>query len=137
MKKITQKWYLIIASSSFAIGSLYYVLFREKSAYFIKTPLSKIEVTPALCNFIPDYLWGMSFAASLTLTGFSSMKSCVTVIVFGIVFELCQLLFEIGGAYLADIVAYTTGAVSAHLLARLLLWPTLNAEILENNNSSE
>jgi len=108
---------MVVAGTSLLIGFLYYVLFRPQSAYYVDTFLSSLSVPPVLCNLIPDYLWGISFAATLNLTGMTVGKSVITVTFLGCAFEMWQLLTGIGSAYFSDILAYALGAMTAQWMA--------------------
>ena len=68
---VTKKNYFVLGLISLVTGFCYYVFFRERSAYFLKTPLSSIKIPSVFCNFIPDFLWAVSFTAMLL-----SAKDC-------------------------------------------------------------
>ena len=117
---VTKRNYFVLGLISLVTGFFYYVFFRERSAYFVKTPLNSINIPSVFCNFIPDFLWAVSFTAMLLWSGISIRYSCFMVIILGASFELWQLIAGIGGASILDVIAYATGAVSTHLLAGLL-----------------
>jgi len=127
---VTGRNYFVLGLISLVTGFCYYVFFRERSAYFVKTPLSSINIPTVFCNFIPDFLWAVSFTAMLLWSGISIRYSCFIVIVLGAFFEAWQLVTGIGGASISDVIAYTTGAVSTHLLAGL---PKLITKAGKNN----
>jgi len=105
---------LIVSALSLLAGIAYYVTCRPNSAYY------RLGDDPMLClggvanHVMPDFLWGMAYAAALVFTGCSFRCACLVVVLSGFVFEICQhfAIFN-GQAYILDVVAYAIGAYVA------------------------
>lgn len=126
---------LFISAASLLGGIIIYIIFKNNEYLSIIDFLNnfKCEIknpfTEFLKNYFADFLWAFSFCSALISFWYKADKKSVVVIgisvsLFGILFEVCQLFRFVKGTFdFMDILMYCSASV---------MYIVLNIKILKN-----